>query len=37
MSRTTDFDAWAAEVSRGLVTLGMDMLEANHVPYDDEE
>lgn len=31
------FDDWAAEVSRELTNLGVEMLEAKHVPYDNEE
>ncbi|GAB2881135.1 hypothetical protein GCM10027277_57800 [Pseudoduganella ginsengisoli] len=37
MARANDFDAWAADVARHLSTLGMDMLEARQVPYDNEE
>lgn len=31
------FDDWAADVARELTSLGMPMLEAKHVPYDNEE
>lgn len=31
------FDDWAADVARELTNLGMPMLEAKHVPYDNEE
>lgn len=37
MSTTNNFDDWAAEVSRELTRLGMDMLDAKHVPYDNED
>lgn len=37
MSKATDFDTWAAAVSRELTALGVDSVEAKHVPYENEE
>jgi hypothetical protein len=34
---SSGFDAWAAQVARELVKLGVDALEAAHIPYDEEE
>ncbi|WP_157649224.1 hypothetical protein [Burkholderia ubonensis] len=31
------FDKWATEVARELTDLGMPLLEARHVPYDNED
>ncbi|WP_334043579.1 hypothetical protein [Burkholderia ambifaria] len=37
MTKTRDFDDWAAEVARELMTHGVPLLEAKHLPYDEEE
>lgn len=37
MAGSRNFDAWAADVARDLASLGMDLLEARHVPYGNEE
>lgn len=36
MSGNDGFDAWASEVAHELVKLGVPMLEARNVPYDNE-
>lgn len=37
MGSTRDFDGWAADVSRELQRLGISMMEAKHIPYDNED
>lgn len=37
MTTRNNFDDWASAVSRELTSLGMPMLEAKHVPYDNED
>jgi hypothetical protein len=37
MTAACDFDTWAAEVARELVNFGMPLLDAKHIPYDEED
>jgi len=37
MTNSSDFDSWAADVARELVSLGVPLLDAKHIPYDEEE
>ncbi|MBN3729387.1 hypothetical protein [Burkholderia sp. Tr-20390] len=37
MATSRGFDDWAAEVARAFVGLGVPLLEAKHIPYDNEE
>lgn len=37
MAGSRNFDAWAADVARELVKLGVPLLDAKHIPYEDEE
>jgi hypothetical protein len=37
MAAHRTFDDWASAVSHELTKLGIDMLEAKHVPYDNED
>ncbi|CAN7780598.1 hypothetical protein LJR296_007974 [Cupriavidus necator] len=37
MTKARDFDSWAKEVARELESLGVPLLEARHIPYDNEE